>query len=435
MSMLTASELHASLEDPVLDSINFLNEIIDRFPNAISFAPGAPNSAHLRHIDMTRYLDRYVEHLCRDRGLTLDQARHTLYQYGPARGLINDLVATSLQQDQGFDVSPETIVITVGAQEAMLIVLRVLFRSSRDRLAVVNPCFVGILGAARLLDIDVVGIDETDQGINLDELSEACSAARQGDPRIRALYVAPDYSNPAGTLLSLEGRRRLLKLAERHNLLLLEDNTYGFTAPPGEEIPTLKALDETGRVIFLGTFAKVCLPGTRVGYVIADQFIRGADGASHRLADDIATVKSMITLNTSPICQAIIGGMLLERGGSLAALGVERSVLYRRNLALLLDALQRQLPVAKGLPMGISWNRPAGGFFVRMRLPVPADRALLECSASKYGVLWTPMSLFYLNGGGNNALRLSCSILTPEQIEEGVARLAAFLHSIAHSGI
>lgn len=432
--MLVASQLHASLEDPLLDSINFLNEVIGRFPDAISFAPGAPNPAHLRDIDISRYVDRYVQHLCCDRGLDLDQARRLLYQYGPARGLINDLVAAALRKDKGINVPPEALVITVGAQEAMLIVLRVLFRSSRDRLAVVSPSFVGILGAARLLDIDVVGIDETDQGIDLDGLEEACSMARRDNRPIRALYVAPDYSNPAGTVLSLGVRRWLLELAERYDFLLLEDNAYGFTAPPGKEIPTLKALDETGRVIYLGTFAKVCLPGARVGYVIADQLVQSANGASHRLADDLAAVKSMITVNTSPICQALIGGMLLERGGSFATLERERSVLYRSNLALLLDALQRRLPASKNQAGVVSWNRPAGGFFVRVRLPVPADMALLEHSASNYGVLWTPMSPFYLNNDGDNELRLSCSYLTHEQIEEGVDRLAALLHSMTRRG-
>jgi (S)-3,5-dihydroxyphenylglycine transaminase len=225
-------------------------------------------------------------------------------------------------------------------------------------------------------------------------------------------------------------RRALLELATRHNFLILEDNTYGFTAPIGEEISTLKALDETSRVILLGTFAKICMPGARVGYVIADQLVHDDNNNTHRLAEFLATIKSMTTVNTSPICQALVGGMLLEQGGSIAALERETSTLYRRNLRLLLDALQRQLPIYNNQSFGVSWNQPRGGFFVRMRLPVPTNKELLELSASKYGVLWTPMSPFYLNSAGNNELRLSCSYLTPEQIEEGVTRLADFIHSI-----
>lgn len=400
--MLLTSQLHGSLADPVIDSMNFLNEIIDRFPEAISFAPGAPNPAQLRDIDVNQYVDRYLEYLCHDRGFKIEQARRLLYQYGPARGIINDLIATSLLQDKGIKVPPEALVVTVGAQEAMLIVLRVLFRSSHEQLAVVTPCFVGILGAARLLEIDIIGIDETEQGIALDELDKACHIARESDRPIRALYVAPDYSNPSGTVLDLFTRQRLLELAEQHDFFILEDNAYGFTAPPGEALPTLKTLDETARVIFIGTFAKICLPGARVGYVIADQWIQGPHGSSSRLATAISAVKSMVTVNTSPICQALIAGILLEEGGSIAKLESKKSELYRNNLALLVDRLEHRLSRNKMPLIGVSWNRPVGGFFVRVRLPVPVNVALLEFSALNYGVLWTPMSSFYLNNAGDN---------------------------------
>lgn len=433
--MLLASQLHSSLDDPVLGSINFLNEIISKFPEAISFAPGAPNPAHLRDIDINRYVERYIQHLCSNHGLSLEKAHRLLYQYGPASGLINDLVAAALCKDYGMNVAPKSLVITVGAQEAMLIVLRAIFRNSCEKLAVVTPCFVGILGAARLLDINVVGIDETQEGIDLNQLDEVCKQARKCNQPIRALYVAPNYSNPSGTVLDLAMRQQLLVLAKRHDFLIIEDNTYGFTAPLGKEIPTLKALDSANCVIFLGTFAKICLPGARVGYVIADQIVVSANGATHLLADSLATIKSMTTVNTSPICQALIGGMLLEKGGSLAALEREKSELYRSNLAKLLSALQSCIPHRNAEMMGISWNQPSGGFFVRVRLPIPADIALLEHCASNYGVLWTPMSPFYLNNAGNYELRLSCSYLSPEQIEKGVGRLATFFHSITKNKI
>ncbi|NUR25346.1 MAG: aminotransferase class I/II-fold pyridoxal phosphate-dependent enzyme, partial [Catenulispora sp.] len=201
---------------------------------------------------------------------------------------------------------------------------------------------------------------------------------------------------------------------------------YGFTCAPGDELPPLKALDTTGHVVGIGTFAKICFPGARVGYVVADQPVRDAGtGRVQPLADHLAAVKTMVTVNTSPLCQAVIGGMLLEHGGSLAALGRRKTALYQRNLTHLREALDRHLPDAAGL--GIAWNRPDGGFFLRMHLPVRVDADLLELSAAKYGVLWTPMAQFYLDGGGDRQLRLSCSYLDPEQIDLGVRRLATFL--------
>ena len=206
---------------------------------------------------------------------------------------------------------------------------------------------------------------------------------------------------------------------------MLEDSTYGFTGVRGMALPALKKLDHRCRAIYLGTFSKVCLPGTRVGFVVADQSVIGAVN-DRLLADDLAALKTMVTVNTSPICQAVIGGILLAHGGSLADMMAEKASLYRQNLHYLLDALERHV----GRRNGVSWNTPSGGFFVRMRVPVVVDDALVELCAREFGVLWTPMVHFYLGGVSSHELRLSCSYLTPAQIEEGARRLGAFVEYI-----
>jgi len=424
--LLQRTQLHACLGDPLLGAMSFLNEIMDRHPKAISFAPGAPHAEFFEEVDVPRALERYARHLEREHGMDQRQIDKQLYQYGPSRGQINGLLAEALRRDEGIDVAPDALVVTVGCQEAMLLVLRALCAGADDLLAIVNPCFVGIGGAARVLDIGTVAIEESDDGIDWNGLEAACAAARKQGRRIRALYVAPDFSNPSGAILDLAGRHRLLALAAREDFLILEDNAYAFTALPGSALPTLKALDRSARVVYLGTCAKICMPGVRIGYAVADQRVAAADGTIRLLADELAAIKSMITVNTSPICQAIFAGILLEHGGSLAQLGRSKAALYQRNLGLLLAGLERHAG-ALAADGTISWNAPAGGFFVRMRLPVAADSALLERCAADYGVLWTPMSHFFLDGGGLRQLRLSCSYLTPEQIDEGARRLARFL--------
>lgn len=424
---LSPTDLHASLHDPVLGSISFLNEVMSRYPAAISFAPGAPHLPHLADVDVTSFVARYQQHLV-DSGMPAAQVRDLMHEYGPSRGLINDLVAEALRRDQGIDVAAESVVVTVGAQEGMLLALRALCPTRDDVLAVVEPAFVGMMGAARLLDIDMIPVPETPGGVDIDALESACAASRARGRRIRVVYVAPDYANPSGSVLDLPTRKRLLATASREDLILVEDSAYGFTAPLGRELPSLKALDTEARVLYLGTFAKVCLPGARVGFAVADQPVSRADGRTGVLADDLATLKSMVTVNTSPLCQAVIGGMLLEYGGSLIRLGEATAAHYRRNLAHLLTALDRELAPS---PPGVRWNHPQGGFFVRMTLPVGVDTALLERSATEFGVLWTPMEQFYLSGAGKNELRLSCSYLTPERIDEGIGRLADFVHTVA----
>ncbi|WP_327279929.1 PLP-dependent aminotransferase family protein [Streptomyces sp. NBC_00597] len=424
MVLLNPSRLHSSLRAPVLGSIGFLNEVMGRFPDAISFAPGAPHPETLPDPDLQHYTDRFLDHLV-ELGASPERARRTLFEYGPSRGLINDIISDALRRDHALDTSPDDLVVTVGAQEGMLLVLRALFGSAQDVLAVADPCFVGITGAARLLDVDVVPVAETPRGLDLDGLERSCREARRAGRAVRALYVAPDFSNPGGGRMPLDCRHRLLELAEREDFLVLEDNAYGFTAGTDDGLPLLKALDTARRVIHIGTFAKVAFPGARIGYVVADQPVAAPGGGTLPLAAELATLKTMVTVNTSPLPQAVIGGMLLEHGGSLTALSRRKSELYQRNLGCLAQALDRHLTGAVG--PGVHWNRPEGGFFIRVHLPVRADAALLEVSAAKYGVLWTPMEHFYVGGGGEQQIRLSCSYLDPGEIDEGVRRLSAFL--------
>lgn len=421
--------LHPVVTDPSLAALAYLNETGRRFPDAISFTAGAPHDDVITRFDPAPHLRRFAAHLRHTRGLSAAGVASALYQYGPSAGLINDLIADALRIDEGIDVGADSVVVTVGCQEALLLVLRTLCRSDDSVVAVVDPCYVGALGAARVLDLEVVGFDEVDGGLDLAGLRAACAAARARGKRVRAVYVAPDFANPTGTRLDLDTRRQLLDLAVAEDVFLLEDSTYGFTAHDRPGPPSLKALDTAGRVIRLGTFAKTIVPGVRVGYVVADQPVCVATGPVRPLAAVIAAVKGMVTLNTSPICQAIVGGMLLAHGGSLAALVHDRAVLYRRNLDLLLAALRRYVRPVAG--PGVRWNEPEGGFFVRMRLPVPVDDALLAECARRFGVVWTPMRAFHVGHGGDHDLRLSCSHLSEAEIDEGVRRLAGFIATLA----
>jgi (S)-3,5-dihydroxyphenylglycine transaminase len=135
----------------------------------------------------------------------------------------------------------------------------------------------------------------------------------------------------------------------------------------------------------------------------------------------------MLTVNTSPIAQAVVGGMLIDAGYSLRTANRGKTEHYRTNLRTLLSALDREF----GDDARLSWNAPEGGFFAVLDVPFEADEELLEVSARDYGVLWTPMNYFYGAGGGERAIRLSCSVLEPSQVEEGVRRLAKLVRDRA----
>ncbi|MEH1055686.1 PLP-dependent aminotransferase family protein [Micromonospora sp. CPCC 206171] len=421
---LDLASLHPAVDDPALNSMNFLNEVAQHWPDAVSLAAGRPCEEFFDDDAPRRWLDRFRRHLVEDLGQRPEQARRTLFQYGRTKGVVHQLVARNLAVDEGVHVDPEAVVVTVGCQEAMFLVLRALRAGPRDVLLAVAPTYVGLTGAARLLDLPVRPVAGGPAGVDLANLRDQVRKARAEGLRPRACYVMPDFANPSGASVSLADRRRLLDLAAEEELLLIEDNPYGLF-PAGEQgrLPTLKALDTRRRVVYLGSFAKTVLPGARVGYVVADQRVAGRDGAVGLLADELAKIKSMVTVNTSPLAQAIIGGALLEHDCSLVTANVRQRAAYGRNLRHLLAGLARRFPA----PSQVGWNAPAGGFFAVVTVPFPVDDALLRRSAERYGVLWTPMAHFYDDGAPVNALRLSVSAVTPDQIDLGLDRLAALV--------
>ena len=309
----------------------------------------------------------------------------------------------------------------------MLLVLRPLFADPRDVLLVASPCYVGITGSARILDVTTVPVPEGEHGLEPEALRAAARAARAAGGRPRAVYLVPDFANPSGASLTVPARRAILAAAEQENLLVLEDNPYGFFLRDGAPRPTLMSLDRSGRVVYLGSLAKTCFPGARVGYVLADQEVTGPHGHRSRIADELSKLKSMTTVNTSAVSQAVIGGILVRHGCRLREATAGAAAFYRANLTTLLGELDRRFPPSRRAALGVRWSVPDGGFFLVLTVPFTSDEKALETCASGYQVLWTPMRYFYLDGGGSCQLRLSCSAVAPDQIEEGVRRLAAFV--------
>jgi (S)-3,5-dihydroxyphenylglycine transaminase len=308
----------------------------------------------------------------------------------------------------------------------MVLLLRALVRDERDVIFAATPNYVGFIGAARVAGAPLRPVREKEGGIDLEDLERQIAAARRAGLRPRACYVVPDCANPSGASMSILDRISLLELAKREQILVIEDNPYSLFCSGGPQLPLLKSLDEEHQVIHLGSFAKSAFAGARVGYIIADQPVTPARASSAGpvlLADHLAKLKSMVTLNTSTVAQAVIGGYLLENGCSLRRATAREAEVYRRNLAVMLDRLRSVFEPVPGMPRDVSWNTPLGGMFVVVTLPFLADDDMLDRSASRFGVLWTPMHHFYGGTSGFHQARLSFSVLTPEQIAVGVERL------------
>jgi (S)-3,5-dihydroxyphenylglycine transaminase len=424
---LRKKDLHGSLRDPLLDTMNFLNGITHRYPKAVSFAPGRPYDGFFDTEDVFTHLRRYLDHL-EAHGASANQVRSVLFQYGPTSGQIRDLIADWLRKDEDIDVPPESIVITVGCQEAMLLAVRALISGPQDVLLVSSPCYVGITGAARLLDAGLTAIPEGPEGFRCTDLVAAIRNERAHGHRPRAFYLVPDHANPSGTTLSLDTRQELLKVAAQEDILLLEDSPYRLVSP-GRQLPTLKSLDRDRRVVHLGSLSKTLFPGARVGFVVADQTVVDEAGTRGLLADELAKLKSMVTVNTSPVAQAVVAGMLLAVDGRASESNADKAAYYGDAMRVTLEQFEKTFSEDERTALGLRWNRPDGGFFLTVTVPFRADNDALARSAEEFGVIWTPMSYFYPEGGGENSLRLSVSYLTHPEIAEGIARLARFIRA------
>src|SRR5256714_5805716 len=251
-------------------------------------------------------------------------------------------------------VPPAAIAAPAGAQEAMVVALRGLCAEPGDVLLTPDPCYVGIVGAAALLDIEVVPVPEPGGGIEPAEVARVARAVRAQGKRPRAFYLVPNFANPSGVSLSTEARHELLAVAADQDLLMLEDDPYGLFPLAAEGRPSLKALDTDQRVIYLGSFAKSVFPGARVGFLVADQTVVDADGRRTLLAEELSAVKSMLTVNTAPITQAVIGGLLGSSGRSLRAAKQEEVGVYPGNLR---GVLSNPGP-GIGRVAEVTWNSP-----------------------------------------------------------------------------
>ncbi|GER91723.1 hypothetical protein KDW_58850 [Dictyobacter vulcani] len=285
-------------------------------------------------------------------------------------------------------------------------------------------------GIATILGVETYAVGAADEGIDLEALQEAIQHIKEQGKTPRALYLVPDFNNPLGTSLPLAERQRLLRIAHEENMLIFEDNPYGMLAYDGDSFPTLKALDQWGVVVYLGTFSKLLFPGLRVGFMLADQRIANEDGeAGPYLAQELSKVKSLISVNTSPVTQAMIGGFLLEHDCSLKSSLTEKKRYYRANRDQLLQSLEQHFGSDPVLADRVSWNYPHGGLFLTVTLPFVLTPQLLQQCVQEYHVIVCPLSFFTLLPGRERQVRLSFSAVTQQEIATGVARFQQFIRS------
>ena len=400
----------ARIQGASLDILSRFGRSARTYPEAISFAAGAPIVPPDDPADWAAALTRYVQYHERVAGA----ATTSLGQYGPSTGVINDLVARHLNIDEQRKVDPKQILMTDGGQEAALVTLLAVVEPGRDALLAGDPCYVGLTGVAAILGIDVVPVFNHGEGMKAAAVAAACERARARGLRPAAVYDVPDFNNPLGTTVPASSRLEILELVRGEQMLMIEDNPYmqfGFEREPE---PSYGRLD-SGHTVTLGTFAKTLLPGLRVGYLVAPPWLMPA----------LERVKSLTTVMTSTVAQAVAGGMLLACDCSLRAHVRPLVAHYRERRDRLLDALSRYFgPSDDG---DVQWSRPAGGFFATMRVPFEVDAAAVDAAARRHGVLVAALGDFSSSTAWTHHCRLAFSNVEIDRIDEGVRRLSRFV--------
>jgi (S)-3,5-dihydroxyphenylglycine transaminase len=414
----TELEVRSCLGDDAMSSASFLNDITKEFKGAISFGPGEPAEALLKLHEPLEALAAFMgKPVPRCAG---DGAWEQIAQYSVTNGIINEAISNQLRIDEGIDVRPDAVMVTSGAQEALAIIMNGLFERPRDILLVADPSYPGIIGVARMLDIKIKSVDGSNETLTAKAV-ERCICEVRGEGRPRALYCIPDFSNPTGSSIPLQERRAILDVCGSYGVFVIEDNPYGMFAYDEPRTQTLKALDgHRGRVVYVGSFAKTLYPGLRVGYLVADQKVRGM---SECLARVLSPVKSLISLNTSPIQQAMTAGELIRAGGSLMPIVATKLPTYRARRDAMLSELARKFSNTEG----VSWTRPKGGLFVCVKVPFEFGWQQVRTCASQKQVIVCPMIMFCVAARLINEIRLSFSDASEEEIEDGLDRLASFV--------
>jgi 2-aminoadipate transaminase len=306
-----------------------------------------------------------------------------------------------------YGVSEDEILVGNGSLQLQDLVSAYLV-SSGTSVFTEQPSYDRAIKTFRRRGARVVGIPLEEDGISVERLEAALARELPA-----FLYLVPDFQNPAGATLSLEKRRRVLELANEYGFNVIEDVPYRKLRYAGEDLPLLREIDPS-RVITMSSFSKLLSPGIRVGFMISPPDLIGA---VTRLGED--TYLSPVLPTQAAVAEYLRRGLLEPN--------VERlKQLYTPRWKAMAEAVRRELPDAQAFV-------PNGGFFVSVMLPEDANTENLVGRAKERGLVLTPGAAFFADpdGGGpvpgDRFVRLPFCAVTPEQIEEGVRRLASLI--------
>lgn len=366
-------------------------------PEIISFAGGLP-APELFPIEALKTVSVKVLETMGKEALQYS----TTEGYDPLRVKIAERMARV-----GIKATKDDILITNGSQQGLDFSGKV-FINPGDFVLCESPSYLGAINAFKAYECEFKEIETDAEGMNLAHLEQVIQAT----PKAKFIYVIPDFQNPSGRTWSTERRKGLVEIANRFNMVIIEDNPYGELNFEEQTYNAVKSYDTEGRVIYLGTFSKTFSPGIRIGWVLA----------SPEILNKYIMVKQGADLQSSSISQRELN-MYLDMYDFDAHIASIKSV-YKKRRDLMMSTIKAEFPEQ------VKYIMPTGGLFAWVELPKHIDtRKVLEVAIQNL-VAFVPGGSFFPNGGQENFMRLNFSNMPEEKIVEGIQRLGKILREL-----
>lgn len=348
----------------------------------------------------------------------LNKYRHETLQYGPTLGLpeMREWIARHVTENGARDIDADNVLVVNGAKNGLGLIGRLLLDEG-DTVVVTAPTYFTCIPIFKTFGVNFLEVSQDEEGIVVSELEGLLAKiAHEGKALPKLIYNVPDYHNPSGITMSLRRREALVRTAEKYGIYVVEDSPYRKVRFEGEQLPIVKAFDGNGTVLVLGTVSKLVAPGMRVGWIVA----------SKDLIARLAQLKS--DLGTSPLAQRIVLEFVASEN-RLEDHTRNVQATYKKHRDAMVAALRRELPE-------IRFTVPRGGYYIWATLPrgIDAEKLALRAFQEKVGII--PGAKFFAGkgpkgeGAPTNHIRLCYSHAEPEEIEEGIRRLARAVRSM-----
>ncbi len=397
--MIDYSDFFADRVKPMKGSA--IREMFKRMadPEIISLAGGNPASELFPSDELSKIA-----------GKILMTSPTPALQYGTTDGHPKmKLCAIERAKKVGAYSEGDEVLITTGANQGIDLTAKAIINKG-DKIIVENPSFIGSLNAFRAYECELVGVDVENDGMNIDMLESVLDK----NPDAKLIYTIPTFHNPTGTTMSLEKRKKLLGLAEKYNLLIIEDNPYGDLRFSGEDLPTLKSLDSNNRVIYCGSFSKILSPGMRLGYIIGPA----------PLLEKVEVLKQVNDVHTPMLTQMMCVQFMKKY--DIDKYIEKNRKLYKEKCDCMLSAMAEYFPEDK-----VFWTEPEGGIFLLCTCPTITDVSEIVSKCLEKKVAIVPGSNFAVDQSKpSNQFRLNFSSASKSDITEGIKRLGEVLKEL-----